>query len=105
MRPASITTAGAGLSVWLPLDPYAQDTHVGLYAQLLTGTPTYTVEVTPDDIFDPTVTAVGYPTDIAVLTAATATQSGALLKPARAARVNQTGGGTIKLTAVVAGLT
>lgn len=105
MRPATVTSSGAGATVWLPLDPYSQDTNVGLYARLVSGTPTYTIEVTPDDVFDATVTPTAYPTDVAALTAATATASGALLKPARAVRINQTGAGVIALTAVVPGLT
>ena len=105
MRPCTVTSVGAGNTAWMPLDPYTQETNVGLYARLISGTPTYTVEVTPDDVFDPTVTPTAYPTDVAALTAATATASGALLKPARAVRINQTGAGSIALTAVVPGLT
>lgn len=105
MRPASVTQVGNGASTWLPLDHLSDGYGDGLYAQVVAGGPTYSVEVTPDDVFNPAVTPVAYPCDIVALTAATTTQSGALLKAAKAVRVNiASGGGTVKLTAVVRGL-
>lgn len=105
MRAASVTQVGNGASTWLPIDQYSEGFGDGLYAQVVSGTPTYSVEVTPDDVFNPAVTPIAYPCDITVLTAATATQSGALVKAAKAVRVNiASGGGTVKLTAVVRGI-
>lgn len=104
MRTASVARTGVGASAWLPLDPYSTGYAEGLYAKL-TSAATYSIEVTPDNIFDPTVTPTAYPCDVAVLTAATTTQSGALLKPARAARINITsGGGTVTLSVVERGV-
>jgi hypothetical protein len=105
MRPASVTTpGGTAASSWLPLDHLTSGYGDGLYCKV-TGTATYSVEVTPDNIFDSAVTPQAYPCDIVALTAATTTQSGSLLKAARAVRVNQaSGAGTVTLTAVVRGL-
>lgn len=103
MRPASVTRTGVGVTPWLPLDPYSSGYGDGLYAKL-TAACTYSIEVTPDNIFDPTVTPQAYPCDVAALTAATTTQSGALLKAARAARLNITGGvGSVIFTVVPRG--
>lgn len=104
MRPASVTRVGTGASAWLPIDMYSEGYGDGLYCKVSGGPPTYSVEVTPDDVYDATITPQAYPCDIAALTAATTTQSGALLKAARAVRVNITGGsGTVVLTVVVRG--
>lgn len=105
MRPASTTTpGGVSVSLWLPLDPYATGANDGLYAKV-TGAATYSVEVTPDDVFDTTVTPTAFPCGIAALTAVAANGQGALAYAARAVRVNQTAGaGTVKLTAVVRGV-
>lgn len=104
MRASSVSQTGVGASAWMPLDSYTTGYGDGLYAQL-TGTATYSVEVTPDNAFDTTVTPQAYPCDIVALTAATTTSSGALLKAARFVRVNiASGTGTVKLTAIVRGV-
>lgn len=105
MRAAKVTRTGAGVSAWLPLDPYSGGYGDGLYAKV-TGSATYGIEVTPDDIFDPAVAPQAYPCDIVALAAgATTTQSGSLLKAARAVRINQTvGAGSVELTVITRGI-
>jgi hypothetical protein len=101
MRPSGNSQTGVGAAAWVPLDPYTAADNVGLYVKA-TGTVTYSVEVTPDNIFDSAITPQAYPCDVAALTAATTTQSGVMTKPARAARVNVTAGtGVAALTVVV----
>jgi hypothetical protein len=102
MRPSSKTQVGNGASAWMPLDHNAAN--FGLFAEVLSGGPTYSVEITPDNVYDPAVTATAYPCQIVALTAATTTQDGLLTLPCVAVRINITGGGgTVKLTAVPGG--
>lgn len=105
MRPASVTTpGGAGVSAWLPLDHLSDGYGDGLYAKV-TGAVVYSVELTPDNVFDVTVTPTAYPCNIAALTGVNANASGVLAQAAKAVRVNQSAGaGTVTLTAVVRGL-
>jgi hypothetical protein len=104
MRPASVTTpGGVATSAWLPLDPYTDADLVGLFTYL-SGAATYDVQMTPDDVFNPTVVPVAYPVGIAAMAGASANQAAALGVPCKAVRINQTAGaGTVRLTAVVSG--
>lgn len=90
MRPKKITVVGVGASVWIPLDYRQAPFHVGLGAVVVSGTATYTVQHTFDDIYDLTVVPVSY--DNAGLTAVTANKDGNYAFPVRAIRLNVTGG-------------
>lgn len=109
MRPAiTITPLGGGavVSPWLPLDPYTASSGLGIFCHLVGGTAAYSVEMTPDDVFNPAVTPVAYPCGVASLTTQSADASGQIIIQPRAVRVNQASGtGQVQLTAVVSGLT
>lgn len=86
------STSGVSTSAWIPLNPTAEASNSdGIFVKV-TGSVTYSVEVTGDNIWDPNVTPTAFPTGVAALTAATTSQAGALPFAARAVRVNQTGG-------------
>jgi hypothetical protein len=90
MRPKKITVTGVATSNWIPVD-YRQDPcNIGIACQVVSGTATYSVEHTYDDIFDATVTPVAY--QHAVLAAQTTSKDGAYTTPIRAVRLNITGG-------------
>ncbi len=100
MRPAKTSVTGVAASTAVPLDIYCPTFNVGLYA-VVSGTVTYTVQATGDDVFDSTVTPTWFSVSIAAMVGATANQSGNLTQPARAVRINQTAGtGTTTLTVV-----
>lgn len=105
MRVSLVTRTGVGTSAWLPLDALTCGYGDGLY--LIPGAgATVSVEVTPDNIFDPNATIVAFPCNVAALTGAVANASGALLQAARAVRINQTVGASLStLEVVVRGLT
>lgn len=106
MRATGQSQTGVGVGNWVPIDPYSGGYADGIYVAV-TGTVTYSVEVTPDKIFSdavppPTITA--YPCGVAALTAATTTQCGALPYAARAIRLNVSAGtGTALLTFIQRG--
>jgi len=96
MRPQVISQTGTGSTAWIPLDYKQSPFNVG-FGVLATGTVTYTLEHTFDDIFDTTVT----PTVFAHSTVAgqTANANSNYAFPVRAVRVTVTAGtGEAKLT-------
>ena len=107
MRPVSVTQTGVGTSAGVPVDIYSPNNNKGVFVDV-TGTATYTVQVTGDDVFDPLVVPVWLNVDSvanANLTNATTDQSGIIAIPCRAIRVNQTAGtGSSKLTVIQQGL-
>ncbi len=103
MRPSTVSVTGVAASPWLPVDYHTDASQDGIFVKVGAGG-TYTVEVTPDDIFDPTVTPVAFPTGIAALTAATTNQAAVMPFACRAVRVNQSAGAnTTSLTFVPRG--
>ena len=91
MRTTSVSVTGVAASAWLPLDAGTVGTNHGLYFTPGSGA-TVTVQVTPDDVFDPTVTPTAYAIPVAALVAATTAQAAALPLGAKAIRMNQTVG-------------
>jgi len=90
MRPKKITVTGVAISPWVPVD-YKQDpTNIGIGCILVSGTATFTVEHTFDDVFDSTVTPVAFSNS--GITAATASKDGNYAFPVRAIRLNVTAG-------------
>lgn len=106
MRPSSVTTpGGAGVSPWLVVDAYSSGDQLGLFC-VLNGVATYSVEMTADDVFDPTVVPTAFPCGIAALTAVSANAAASLAVPCKAVRVNQSAGaGTVKMTAIQSAMT
>ena len=104
MRPKRITQSGAGDSNPIPLDYRRGEFEVSLIVDVLSGAPTYTVQVTGDDVqadgYDP---LSGNWLDHSYLAALTASDSGNLDFPATAARLSVTGTGDARLTLIHGG--
>lgn len=98
MRLQSVTVSSVAASAAIPLDRSANPFSVGLVIEV-TGTNTSQVQMTLDDIFDPTVTPVWF--THATLTAITATTSGNIAFNCTAVRLNVTaftsGSATLKI--------
>lgn len=100
MRPVRVTQTGVGASVPIPVDIYCPSSDKGVYVEV-TGTATYTVQVTPDDVYDSTVTPTWFNVSNANLVAATTNQEGVIDDPCTAVRINQTvGAGSTKLIVI-----
>lgn len=91
MRVITGSVTGVAASAWLPLDQYTSGFGDGVYLDLGAGC-TASVEVTPDDVFDPDVTPKAYPCGVTALTGATTDVAAQLPFAARAVRLNQTVG-------------
>ena len=98
MRPTSISKTGTGTTAWVPVD-YAMPYSVISLAVVVSGTITYTVECTFDDVFDSGVTPTAFAHG--TLAAQTTNQSGTYVAPIRAVRLNNTAGtGTTTMTII-----
>lgn len=107
MRPVTVTTTGVSVSPPVVLDNYQDPFNVGIGCTV-TGTVTYTIQHTFDDVFavgwDPS-TANWFPHDDAALVAATANANSNFAYPCRAARINQTAGsGSVQAIFVQSGI-
>jgi hypothetical protein len=90
MRPKKITVTGTGTSAWISVD-YKQDPmNIGIGCVIVSGTATYSVEHTFDDVFDSTVSPVAFQNT--GITAQTANKDGNYMFPVRAVRLNVTAG-------------
>jgi len=90
MRPKKVTVSSVAASAWLPVD-YKQDPmNLSVACVLVSGTATFSVEYTLDDVFDPAVTPVAF--SLSSITAATASTAGVINQPVRAIRLNVTAG-------------
>jgi hypothetical protein len=90
MRRITTSVTGVGISPVLPLDQRAQYFNVGIAIEV-SGTVTYTVQFTLDDIYNSAITPTWYSVS-AGMTSATASQAGQLTIPASAMRLNVTAG-------------
>jgi hypothetical protein len=88
MRLQSVTLNSVTTSAPIPLDRSANPFSVGLAIVVNSGTNTSKVQMTLDDIFDPTVTPVWF--DHATLTGIVATTSGNIAFNCTAVRLNMT---------------
>lgn len=89
------TTGGnAQTTAWLPVDNNIVAFNLGIHVVNTTGTVTYTVQGTLDDIQDSAITPVAFSLPITALTNTTATAIGNLTMPVKAVRLTQTGTGT-----------
>jgi len=97
-RPTTISKTATGTTAWVPVDYRQSVTNIGL-GVVASGTITYDVEHTFDDVFDPTVTPTAF--KHATITAQTANKDGSYNAPIRAVRLNNTAGtGTTTLTII-----
>lgn len=99
MRPQSVTVSSATTSAAIPVDYRQAPFNLGIVGTQ-TGTATWKVQVTADDIFDPSVTPVWV--DDAVITGKAANFAGQITYPVKAIRLNVTAytDGVVKLTAI-----
>lgn len=89
MRPQIFSLTGTGTTAWIPLDYKQSPFNVG-FGVVVSGTITYDIEHTFDDVFDPAVTPTAFKNS--VLTAQTTNKDGNYVVPIRAIRINNTGG-------------
>lgn len=102
MRSVSKTVSAVGSSAAIPMDTYISPFNVG-FGVVITGTPTYTVQHTFDNVLDDSVTPVwfSHPTVVDKLVSA----DGNYAFPVAAIKLVMTAGtGTAKLTVIQAGL-
>lgn len=100
MRVSTVSVTGVAASAWLPIDHYTSGYGDGIYLDLGAGA-TASVEVTPDNVFDPAVTPKAYACGVATLTGATTDVCAMLPLAAVAVRLNQTAGATTSILKVV----
>ncbi len=92
MRPVVVTTSDVSVSAPIPLDHYAEPFNVG-FGVVVTGTVTYTVQHTFDDVFAAGFVAASATWfNHATVAAVTVSADGNYAFPVRAVRVNQTAG-------------
>lgn len=101
---ASTVTAGTSNTAsgpWVPWSQYAEDFQVTVYAAVMSGTPTWTLEYTYDDVFGTWLPAgVSFPRAIPLtaMTNKTTSADGTLAGPVRASRITLTAPGSVQLT-------
>jgi len=104
MRPVVFSITGVGTSAVYPPDSYVSPFNIAL-AVNVTGTVTYSVQYTFDDVFAASFNpATASWTDHPSLTAQTTSKDSNIAYPVRGVRLNVTAGtGTARLTAIQAG--
>ena len=96
MRPQVIKQSGTGTTSWIPLDYKQSPFNVG-FGLVVSGTVTYTLEHTFDDIFDTSITPTAFSHGTVVGQTTNANSNYAF--PIRAVRINVTAGtGDVTLT-------
>ena len=96
MRPQIFSQTGVGTSAWIPLDYKQNPFNIGL-GVVVSGTITYDIEHTFDDVFDSTVTPTAF--KHSSLTSQTTNKDGNYAFPIKAVRINNTAGtGTTTVT-------
>jgi len=99
MRPTSVTVTNAETSAWIPVDYTKTAFNLGVMVDVTSGTPTWVVQITMDDVFDPTVTATAVAAP-APLETGTTDEVGKIDVPCRAVRITQSGTGVSKMTVI-----
>jgi len=95
-NPSVVTQTGTGTSAWIPVDNTQNAFAIG-FGCVVSGTVTYDVQHTFDDIYDADVTPVAF--THSVVTGKTANQDGNYAFPIRAIRLNVTAGtGSVTIT-------
>jgi len=93
MRPVTLSVTGVGTSPIVPMDFRAQNFNIGFGCEV-TGSATYSVQHTFDDVYNPAITPVWF--NNSTVNAATTNQDGNYAFPIRAMRLNVTAGtGTV----------
>lgn len=96
MRPQVISKIGTGTTSWIPVDYRVAAFSLSL-GVVISGTVSYTVEYTLDNVLEAGTTATAFP--VAGLTAQTVSAAGTITAPVMAVRLNiGTGSGSATLT-------
>ena len=108
MRPTSVTVTGVAVSAPVVLDHMQSPATVAIGVKINSGTATYTVEHTFDDVFSPTFTpgtATWFP-HATIAAKVNVNADGNYAFPPIACRLNVgvSSGGTVTMTVVTAGL-
>ena len=90
MRPKKITVTGIASSAWIPMDIKQAPFNVSVGCAVVSGTATYNVEHTYDDVYDLTVTPVVFQNS--GITAQTGNKDGSYSAPVKAIRLTITAG-------------
>ena len=106
MRPTRVTVTNVGVSQPIPMDQYLTPFNVGLGAIIVSGTPTYSVQHTFDDVFDPNYNpSTGTWFNQPDITGQTTSVDGNYAFPVSAIRLNVTAGtGVVTLDVLQAGV-
>lgn len=97
MRPSRVTQTGVGNSVPIPLDTYGRAQ--SLLQAVVTGTVTYTLQETADNVFDLSITPTWFDIPDPNVQLATTSQQSAVNQPPAAVRVSVSAGtGSVLLT-------
>ena len=88
MRPVTLTVTGVGTSPIVPMDFRAQNFNIGFGCVINSGTATYSVQHTFDDIYNPAITPTWF--NNSTVNAVTTNQDGNYAFPIRAMRLNVT---------------
>lgn len=99
MRPQIYTQTATGTSNWFPMDTRQAPFNVSVAVKINSGTATYNVEHTFDDVFDPAVTPVAFVNS--GISAATTNKDGNYIAPVRAIRLNITAGSSPNVTMTI----
>lgn len=101
MRPVTVSITGVAASAPIPMDDYQNPFNVG-FGVKATGTVTYNVEHTFDNVFDSTVSPTWFQNS--TVTAQTTSKDGNYAFGVKAIRLNVTAGtGTATLTVIQSG--
>lgn len=103
MRPIVLTQTNAGTTQAAPLDIHGRP-EISLQVNVVSGTPTYTVQQTVENVFDPTITPVWLDHPDTNLVAQTVNRQGNYAFVPSAVRLVVTGTGAARLTIVQAGI-
>ena len=95
-NPSIVTQTGTGTSAWIPVD-HTQNAFAIGFGCVVSGTVTYDVQHTFDNIFDSNITPTAFTHSL--VTGKTSNQDGNYAFPIRAMRLNVTAGtGSVTLT-------
>jgi len=101
MRPVRVTVTNAASSAVIPLDRYETPFNVGIRCNVTSGTPTYTVQYTFDDVWADGFSAGSADwVDHASLSSKTADADSNIAFPVTAVRMTQTGTGVTTMTII-----
>jgi hypothetical protein len=104
VRPVTLSQTGVGNSVPIPVDLYLTPFNITLSVEV-TGTVTYSVVWTTDDVWNVPAGSLNWQAAAANLTGATTNQVGSLISPVTAVQLQVTAGtGTATLRVVQAGV-